>query len=92
MTQPIYYTILIGKRSCMVKYAAGPAYEVEALIGTFTNPGQASQEIKKALHGKLEHLTEGMFQRKVGTLAERYRQDQAKLAAWNNGKVEHSTT
>ena len=86
MTQPIYYTILIGKRSCMVKYAAGPAYEVEALIGTFTNQGQAAQEIKKALHGKLEHLTEGMFQRKVGALAERYRQDQAKLAAWNSGK------
>ena len=87
MTQHVYYTIIIGKRSCTVVYATGPAYEVESLVGTFDDPGEASQEIKKSLQGKLEFLTEGAFQRKVGTLAERYKQEQAKLADWNTGRA-----
>ncbi len=83
MKQPIYYTIIIGKRSCTVRYAVGPAYEVQALAGAFADPGEASQEFQKAVQGKPEYLSELAFLRRVETLSFHYQQDLLKLAAWN---------
>ena len=85
MKPPTFYTVIIGKRSCTVSYAVGPAYEVQALIGTFASPDEASQHIKHSLDGKLEYLTPGAFQRKVGGLAYRYSLDLAKLQTWQAG-------
>ena len=82
-----YYTIIIGRNFSMVKYAVGPEYAVSTFPGMFDDPGEASQEFKKVAQGKLEHLTEGMFQRKVGDLASRYSRDKVKLADWNSGKA-----
>jgi hypothetical protein len=83
MTPITYYTVLIGKRSCTVTYATSPAYEVQALTGTFSDPGEASQEIKRRLQKHLEYLAPGVFQRKVYNLAQRYQQDLINLATWN---------
>lgn len=80
-----YYTVIIGKRTCTVRYVIGPAYEVQRLDGTFADAGEASQEVKIALEGKLEFLTQGMFQRKVAQLALHYKLDLMKLQAWNLG-------
>jgi hypothetical protein len=83
MTPITYYTVLIGKRSCTVTYAQGPAYEVQALTGTFSDPGETSREIKRRLQKHLEYLAPGVFQRKVYHLAQRYQQERVKLTAWN---------
>jgi hypothetical protein len=78
-----YYTVIIGKRSCLVKYAVGPAYEVKLFPGTFADPGEASQQFKKTMQDTLEYRTEEAFLRKVSQLAQQYQQNLAKLQAWN---------
>jgi hypothetical protein len=83
MTQLTYYTVLIGKRSCLVTYAQGPTYETKLFSGSFADPGLASQEFKKTMQGPLEYLTQGVFDRKVSALASRYQSDLLKLNAWN---------
>ena len=83
MAQITYYTILIGKRASLVTYAEPHAYETKLFPGSFADPGEASQQFKKFLQGKLEYLTEGIFNRKVGMLAYRYKQDLLKLQDWN---------
>ena len=85
MTQFTYYTVIIGKRSSLVKYAQAPAYDVKLFPRSFADPGSAHQELKKALPGKSECLTPGVFDRKIAALSSRYQQDTAKLAAWNQG-------
>jgi hypothetical protein len=87
MTALTYYTVLIGKRSCLVTYAESPAYKVQALVGPFPDPGEASQQIKHSLQGHMEYLAPGVFQRKVSNLAQRYQQDLVKLTAWSQGKA-----
>jgi len=86
MTQLTYYTVIIGKRSSMVKYAQAPAYEVKLFPRSFPDPGEASQQFKPTVQGKLEYLTPGVFDRKIDSLSSRYQQDRAKLQAWNQGK------
>jgi len=83
MTQITYYTVITGKRSCIITYAQPPAYETKILSGSFPDPGEASQQFQKTVQGAFEYLTEGIFNRKVGTLAYRYKQDLTKLASWN---------
>ncbi len=83
MKQPVYYTVIIGKRSCSVRYALPPTYEVEALAGAWADPGEASQELKCVVQGKLEYLSELAFLRRVEILSYHYQQDLLKLAAWN---------
>ena len=85
MTQFTYYTVIIGKRSSLVKYAQAPAYDVKLFPRSFADPGEAHQELKKTLSGKFECLTPGIFDRKIDSLSSRYQQDTAKLAAWNQG-------
>jgi hypothetical protein len=87
MKQQTYYTVITGKRSYIVKYATGPAYEVKLFSGAFTDAGSASQEFKMAVEGDPEYLAEKAFERKVDTLASLYKQDLAQLAAWNSGKA-----
>jgi hypothetical protein len=87
MKHPIYYTVITGKRSCLVKYAEAPAYETRLFKGPFANPGNASQEFKLATQGDLEYLTEKAFEHKVSLLSARYKQDLAKLSDWNSGKA-----
>lgn len=84
MTQLTYYTVIIGKRSCLVTYAQSPAYETKLSPGSFPDPGEASQQFQKTMQGKLEYLTQGVFDRKVSDLAYRYKSDLMKLAAWNH--------
>jgi len=86
MTYITYYTVIIHNRFSMVKYATGPAYEVFTFPGTFDDPGDASQQFKATIQGKLEHLMEGAFVRKVDDLHTRHKQDLAKLADWNIGR------
>jgi hypothetical protein len=86
MKTPILYTVIIGKRACIVKYAQSPAYETKLFSGSFTDPGEASQELKKSIQGNHEYLKEGIFERKVEQLSCVYQQDLARLAAWNQGK------
>jgi len=86
MTPLTYYTVIIGKRSSMVKYAQGPAYEVKLFPHPFADPGEAHQEFKKTLSGKFECLTNGVFDRKIDSLSSRYQQDLVNLQAWNQGK------
>ncbi len=83
MTQITYYTVIIGKRACMVTYATSPAYETKLFSGSFADPGEASQQFKGTMQGPLEYLTQGVFDRKVSNLASRYQQDLMKLNAWN---------
>ncbi len=85
MTQLTYYTVIIGKRSCLVTYATSPAYETKLFPGSFPDPGEASQQFKKKMPGKLEYISQGVFDRKVSDLAYRYKSDLMKLAAWNQG-------
>jgi hypothetical protein len=85
MTPLTYYTVIIGKRSCMVTYAQPPAYETKLFSGSFADPGEASQQFKKTMQGKLEYLSQGVFDRKVSALASRYQQDLVKLQIWNQG-------
>jgi hypothetical protein len=87
MTQATYYSVVIGKRASIVKYAQSPDYSVKLFSGSFDDPGQASQQFKIAMDGKLEYLAEAAFLRKVEQLSTRYKQDLAKLAAWNDGKA-----
>lgn len=87
MKQITYYTVVTGKRSNLVKYAQSPAYEVKLFSGAFDDPGEASQEFKKTIQGKLEHLSEKAFERKVSDLHNRYKQDLAKLADWTIGRT-----
>ena len=87
MKQVTYYTVITYNHFCLVKYATGPAYEVLTFSGTFDDPGEASQEIKKTLQGPLEFQTPALFQRKIDDLHTRYKQDRAKLADWNTGKA-----
>jgi hypothetical protein len=86
MKQTTLYTVITGRRACIVKYAAYPAYETKLFSGSFADHGEASQEFKKTVQGNLELLTEGAFEHKVSQLAYRYQQDLAKLADWNIGK------
>ena len=88
MTQPIYYTVITGRRACLVKYAEGPAYEVKLFHGTFDCPGSASQEFKISLPSSAspEYLTEGAFFRKTSQLARQYQMELIRLEAWNQGK------
>ncbi len=83
MTQLTYYTVIIGKRSCLVTYAQSPAYETRLFSGSFVSPCEASSEFKKTMPGKLEYLSQGVFHRKVSDLAYRYQSDLAKLTIWN---------
>jgi hypothetical protein len=83
MPQITLYTVITGKRSYIVTYAQSPAYETKVFSGAFNDPGEASQEFKKTIKGKLEFLKEGVFQRKVGALSYRYQQDLLKLQTWN---------
>jgi hypothetical protein len=85
MTPLTYYTVIIGKRSCIVTYAQPPAYETKLFSGAFPDAGEASQEFKKTIQGNHEYLTPGAFNRKVGQLASRYKSDLLKLATWNQG-------
>jgi hypothetical protein len=87
MKQITYYTVIIGKRSTLVKYAQGPAYEIKLFSGAFADPGQASQEFKKTVQGQVEHLPEKAFERKVGEQALLYTRERARLADWNIGKA-----
>jgi hypothetical protein len=87
MSKLTYYTVLIGRRSCLVTYATSPAYEVKLFSGSFLGLDEASKQFKKAWPGKLEYLTQGTFNRKVSLLAQRYQQDLLKLVAWNRGKA-----
>jgi hypothetical protein len=86
MKQLTYYTVIIGKRSCMVSYAQSPAYETKLFSGSFADPGEASQQFKKAMQGHHEYLTEGVFHRKVDALARAYQSDLLKLQAWNQSQ------
>jgi hypothetical protein len=83
---PIYYTVITGKRSHLVKYALHPAYEVQLFKGAFGDPGEASQEFKIAIEGEHEYLTENAFDHKVERLSARYKQDIERLADWNSGR------
>jgi hypothetical protein len=83
MTQLTLYTVIIGKRSCMVTYATSPAYETKLFSGSFADPGEAHQQFKKTMQGKLEYVSQGAFDGKVSDLAYRYKSDRMKLAAWN---------
>lgn len=85
MKQLTYYTVVIGKRSSLVKYAQGPAFEVKLFPRSFVDPGEASQQFKSTVQGKLEYLTPGVFDRKIDSLSSRYQQDKVKLQAWNQG-------
>jgi hypothetical protein len=85
MTQTTYYTVITGKRSNIVKYAAYPDYSIKLFSGAYDDPGEASQQFKKSFQGKVEHLTSKAFERKVGELANLYRRERAKLADWNIG-------
>ena len=89
MKRPTYYTVIIGKRSCIVKYAQPPDYSVKLFSGSFADPGEASQEIIKALHTEplLFCPTEGAFEREVNQLSNQHKQDLAKLADWNSGRT-----
>jgi hypothetical protein len=87
MTPTTYYTVITGKRSCLVKYAAFPEYSVKLFSGAFADPGEASQEFKIAVSGRHEYLTEKAFEQKVAGLAGRYQQDRARLADWNSGRA-----
>jgi hypothetical protein len=86
MKQTTYYTVITGKRS-LVKYAQGPTYETKLFSGSFPDPGEASQQFKQTVQGQVEYLAEKPFERKVGELAERYKQDRLKLADWNIGRT-----
>lgn len=86
MKQTIYYTVLIHRTFSMIKYAVQPECKILTFPGMFDDPGEASQQFKKAVQGNLEFLTDGAFQRKVGTQASRYQQDLARLADWKSGK------
>jgi hypothetical protein len=48
---------------------------------------QAHQQFKKAMQGKLEYVSQGVFDRKVSDLAYRYQQELVKLAAWNQSNA-----
>jgi hypothetical protein len=86
MKPTIYYTVIIGKRACLVKYATSPAYAVKLFPGSFDDPGEASREFKIATPGDPLYLTEKAFDHKIAELAERYKQELARLADWNSGK------
>jgi len=87
MTQVTYYTVIIGKRSCLVTYAEAPAYETKLLPGSFADPGEASSEFRRANPGKLEYLTNATFEHKVGQLASHYQRELTRLQAWNQGSI-----
>jgi hypothetical protein len=86
MTQPTYYTVIIGIRSCMVKYAQSPDYSVKLFSQSFPGPDKAHETFRKTVSGQCVYLAERIFDHKVDFLSSRYRQDQAKLQAWNQGK------
>jgi len=88
MKQPIYYTVLTRRNFFLVKYAEGSAYKIFTFPGTFSCPGEASQEFKITVPGRNpEYLPEKAFERKVRALASEYQQDLAKLADWKSGKA-----
>ena len=87
MKPTTYYTVATGKRVSMVKYAQSPEYSVKLFSGSFPDPGEASQQFKQTVQGHVEYLTEKAFERKVGELAERYKQERLKLADWNIGRT-----
>lgn len=89
MKKYILYTVIFGKRSCLVTYAESPAYEVKMLSGSFENPDLAHQEVKRTFQCERTYLTEGAFDSRVRRLSEQYQRDFAELQAWNQGK--HST-
>jgi hypothetical protein len=86
MNQTTYYTVLTRRSSFIVKYATTPACQVFTDPRMFDDPGEASQEFKKAMQGKVEQLSEGMFERKVSALSSRYQQDLFRLQSWVDGK------
>ncbi len=87
MTQITYYTVIIGKRACLVTYAQSPAYETKLFPGSFSDPGEASQQFQKKMQGKLEYISQGVFDRKISDLAYRYTSDLLKLPIWNNQRT-----
>ena len=87
MTQQTYYTVIIGSRASIVKYAQSPDYETKLFSGAFASPAEASQEFEKTVQGKIEHLAEKAFERKVSGLASLYRQERLKLADWTIGRT-----
>jgi hypothetical protein len=87
MKQPTLYTVIFGKRSCMVKYATSPAYETKLFSGSFANPDLAHQTLKQAVQGPHSYLVEEAFEKQVSRLSSRYQKDMAKLADWKSGKA-----
>lgn len=86
MTHITYYTVIVGKRACIVKYAQSPAYEIKLFSGSFVSPSEASQQFKQSQQDEPEYLKEVAFERKVSFLSTHYSQDLAMLQSWLDGK------
>ncbi len=86
MKQTIYYTIIIGKRSCLVTYAQPPEYSVKLFSSSFATPDLAHEEVKRTFQCERTYLTEGAFDSRVRRLSEQYQCDEALLQAWNQGQ------
>jgi hypothetical protein len=86
MEHTTYYTVIIGKRACLVTYAAFPAYETKLFSGAFASLDEAHEQFKKSVQGHFAYLTPGAFTR----LSLRYEQNLMRVAAWHQGQPVHT--
>lgn len=82
--KPLYYTVCLRTISYMVKYATGPAYEVQEYTGSFTDPGHATKEFKASIGHDvlLVPLTPAQFEKQIAKRAKAYHSEQVRLASW----------